>query len=221
MTIRQKTRKTFAVGVDLGWPPDGTAIAVVERVHSPSSPTDPPSNQPSLHLRYLKRFPPGTSYPDIARSLSDLVNSEMQAESKEKTVFGIRDVDLTIKLAIDQTSVGSSVVDMILEIVDRFGRRVVIAGYHTQRYSDGHYIVPKQELISLLQARLGTEHLKFAKDLAEVKLLVDELIQYQDRKTNTMRSADAWREHPSDDLVFAVALACWVLKEGEFGYEFL
>jgi len=32
---------------------------------------------------------------------------------------------------------------------------------------------------------------------------------------------DTWREQPSDDLVFAVALACWQLQRPQFTYEFI
>jgi hypothetical protein len=215
MIIRQKTRKIFAVGVELGMPADGTAITVVELVHSPSSPTDPPPDQPGLHLRHLRRFLPGTPYADIAHGLLDLLNSKELSQSK--------DVDVTVLLVIDQTVAGSPVVDMILTMVNRpDARRVLISGSHSQGYSDSHYRVPKPELISLLQARLETKHLKFAKALPEIPLLVDELVNYQDRKTNSMLLADPWREHESDDLVLAVALACWELQQDtRFSYEFL
>ena len=208
MIFIQKTRKIFSVGVELGKPADGTAISFMELVGSPSSPADP---SPDLtgHVRYLKRFPPGTLFTEIARWLSDFLDSEMQRQSKEKTAFGPRDVDVTFLLVIDQTAVGSSVVDMILKIVKRPAWRVVISGSHSQGSSKGYNIVPKQELISLVQARLETKQLKFAAALPDTKLLADELINYQDQKTNAMPLADTWREHPSDDLVFAVALACW------------
>ena len=222
--IRQKTRKTFAVSVELGKIPDGTTITVVERVGRPSSPTDPTPGQPDFQLRYLRRFPPGTPYTEIARGLLDLLDFIERTESKEKNPWGEKDLDLdvdvTVKLVIDQTAAGSSVVDMILKMVNKpEGRRVVISGSHSQGYSDGYYRVPKPELISLIQAGLEMKQLKFAKDLPETNLLAEELIQYQDRPTNPMPLADSWREHPSDDLVLAVALACWMLKQ-DTGFDY-
>jgi len=196
-------------------PADGTAIDVVQLVDSPSSPTDPASDQPVMHLRYVKRFPPGTPYTEIARSLLDLLHSEILSQSK--------DFDVTVLLVIDQTVVRSSVVDMILKTVNRPDAwRVVISGSHSQGYSKGCHFVAKPELISCLQAGLGWELLKFAEKLPETKDLAEELVKYQDRKTNTILQADTWREHQSDDLVFAAALACWMLQQDtRFSYEFL
>jgi hypothetical protein len=204
--IREKTRKIFAVSVELGTPADGTAIAVVELVHSPSSPTDPQWDQPNLHLRHLKRFPPGTLFKNIADGLLDLLDSTKLNPSK--------DVDVTVLLVVDQTVVRSSVMDQILKTVNRpDGWRVFIGGSHSQGYSDGCRLVSKPELISCLQAGMGWDLLKFPKALTGLDALVEALINYQDRKTNAMLLADAWREHQSDDLVFAVALACWRLKK--------
>jgi len=222
MIIREKTRKIFAVGVELGGSPQVTAISVVELVPSPSSHTNPPSDPPTLHLRHLERFLPGTLHTEIARWFLDRLDSEMDLQSKEKTPFGELDVDVTVRLVIDQTDAGSGLVDMILEIVKKPARRVIISGLHTQRYSAGITFVPKQELISIVQALLETGRLKFAEDLPSIELLVDALINYQDRKTNPMLAADTLREYPSDDLVLAVALACWELKQDtRFSYEFL
>jgi hypothetical protein len=210
MIIKQKTRKIFAVGGELGNRADGTAVSVVELVD-----TDPASDQPRLQVRHLKRFPPGTPFKDIADGLLDVLNSKELSQSK--------DVDVTVLIVIDQTAVGSSVVDEILKTLNRpDARRVFMFGSHTESYSNGINFVPKQELISCLQAGLGWELLKFAEALSETKALVEELVNYQDRKTNTILQADTWREHKSDDLVFAVALACWMLQQDtRFSYEFL
>lgn len=225
MTIRPKTRKTFAVSVELGQSSDGSAIAVVELVDRPGSPTAPPAGQPDFHLRYLKRFPPAPDHTATAHGLLDLLDFIERTESKEKNPFGGEDldVDLTVLLVIDQTVAHKPVVDMILKMVNRSeARRVVISGSHSQGYSDGYYRVPKPELISLMQAGLELKQLKFAKDLPETNLLAEELIQYQDRPTNPMPPEHSWREHPSDDLVLAVALACWTLQQGPgFSYEYI
>jgi len=155
--------------------------------------------------------------------LSEVLASPELNQTKEGTASKtIRDIDLTVCLVIDQTAARKPVVDMILKTLARPARRVVISGSHNPGYSDGHYNVPKPELISLLQAGMGWGLLKFAEEMPELKDLVDELINYQDQKTNAMPLPDEWREHPSDDLVFAVALACWALQqELRFSYEFL
>jgi hypothetical protein len=224
MKIIEKTIKIFAVAVELGMPADGTAIAVVQLVPSPSSPSDPSPDQPGLHLRHLKRFLPGTPYRDIAQGLLDLLNFEELSQTKEKTVREtVMDVDLTVLPVIDQRVVGSPVVDTILRKVNRpDARRVSISGSHSQGYADGYYHVPKPELISLIQAGLGWGLLEFAEKLPETKTFVEGLIKYQDRKTNSMVQTDPWREHESDDLVLAVGLACWELQQDtRFSYELL
>ena len=56
-----------------------------------------------------------------------------------------------------------------------------------------------------------TGRLKVAQDLPEAEPFVQELLHFRMQIKDTGHdSYDAWREGQHDDLLFAVALACWV-----------
>src|SRR5687767_6312437 len=70
--------------------------------------------------------------------------------------------------------------------------------------------VPKRDLVSNLQVLLQSERLKIAGDLPEAAALLRELRSF--RVTISTAGNDtyaAWRENDHDDMVLAVALACW------------
>ena len=73
--------------------------------------------------------------------------------------------------------------------------------------------VPKRDLIAGVQMLLEGNQLKIAKGLPEVESLVKELMDVRatGRASGRMRvGADGSGEH--DDLVIALALACWKAK---------
>jgi len=220
------TIKIFAVGVDLGMAAESTAFAVVERLKPPGwdAGRDCPPEKAALHVRQLRRFPPGTQYVEIATNLADLLRSQEFTATTERTVYGtVREISVQVHLVLDQTAVGTPVTEMILEKAGRpLARRVVISGNHTETYSEGFYLIPKQTLIGRLEVLLETTRLKFAGGLPETRHLADELVKYRGRTTvNRVLTVDTWREQPADDLVFAVALACWRLQQPQFQYEFI
>jgi hypothetical protein len=223
--IIPKTRKIFAVGVDAGKPAETTAHAVVER-RNPRGWTDPndaPPDKAEFHVRDLRRHPPGTQYVEIASAVSALFGTKELSDDRELTPRKtIRTVDLSVDLVIDQTAIGEPVADMILDKIGRPAKRVVISGTHADDYSNGVYRVPKQSLIGGLEVLLETKRLLIAEALSQTRHLADELVNYRGRPTPTVpTSVDTWREQPSDDLVFAVALACWRLRQESFRYEFI
>ena len=84
--------------------------------------------------------------------------------------------------------------------------------------------VPKKELVTCLQVVLQSHRLRIARGLHEAALLVRELQQFQVKITAAAHETfGVWREGQHDDLVLAVALACWwaegnpPLGEGAFG----
>jgi hypothetical protein len=218
--------KHFAIGLDLGKAAESTAVAVVERVSvdEPTVGTGPPPDVAELRVRQLRRFPPGTHYLEGGKYISVLLQSAEFRERKESAPFnGTRIVRSNIDLVVDQTAVGSPITEMVLqELGSPNACRVVIAGGHVETYTDGLFHVPKQALVGGLEVLLETRKLKIAEGMPETKLLTEELVNYRGRTTSSNSlTVETWREQPSDDLVFAVALACWQLQKQPFWFEFM
>src|SRR5262245_32336222 len=81
----------FFVGLDLGQSADYSALIVAERV-----PAEP---KHGYHVRYVHRFPLGTSYPDVVERVKVLtLTPPLPGEAV---------------LAVDATGVGAPVIDML------------------------------------------------------------------------------------------------------------
>src|SRR5262245_12677106 len=88
----------WTLGLDLGQAADFTALAALERSWRPApAPGDPGKRVTHYALRYLRRWPLKTAYPDIVADVAALVKTPP--------------LDWP-KLAVDQTGVGRAVVDM-------------------------------------------------------------------------------------------------------------
>ncbi len=145
---------------------------------------------PEIHVRHLERIPLGTPYPKVVERIADLVNKLPGAV-----------------LVVDATGVGRAVLDQMheagLEPVP-----VTITGGRFTSYDGSRWRVPKKALLRPLVASTEEGRLKVAKSLPEADALQVELQAFQRRITE--RGHDAFQgvgEH--DDLVIAVALACW------------
>jgi len=156
------------------------------------------------HLRHLERFELGTPYPKVITRTGDLLNS--RAIRKRAT------------LVADATGVGRPVIDMF----DQAGLTpvaVTITGGDTVNRHGSNYRVPKRDLVSTLQVLLQSGRLKIAKQLPEAKTLVDELLNFKVKITvNANDTYGTWREGVHDDLVLAVALACWYGELNKFDF---
>jgi hypothetical protein len=78
--------------------------------------------------------------------------------------------------------------------------------------SSGYQHVPKLDLMAGLQVALQEGTLKIAKEMKNAGSLVKELMDVRVRVNGSM-GADGAGKH--DDLVIAVALACWRAKRGQ------
>src|SRR5207244_3102446 len=139
----------FTVGLDLGQAQDFTALAIVESVNGEHS------------IRYLHRFPLGTSYPKIVAEVCKLVERPPLEYPS---------------LVVDATGVGRAVTDLLHD-ADLWASLVpvtITSGSHTG-FSDGYFRVPKKELVSALQVALQTRRLGIAKQLPNATTLVKEL----------------------------------------------
>ncbi len=187
----------FVVGLDLGQPGEFSALAVVE-VHPPAPAEG--SGQRQLALRHLLRWPRGTSYAAIAAEVAELVRTP--------PLSGTR-------LVVDQTGTGRPVSDLVRnEVKDASVVAVTVTGgYATQRDTAGGWNVPKTELVSVMQVLLQAYRLRVANGLHHAEILVRELHNFRVKHpTSGTEERMSWREGDQDDLVFAVALACWFVE---------
>jgi len=181
---------TYLIGLDLGQASDFTALAVLQRREPVEA-----SAKPDYALRYLRRFPLGTAYPDIVPAVAGL---------------RMREPLLQAPLVVDQTGVGRAVVDMLRQSASGVIPVTITGGKAATRAEDGSYHVPKKELITALQVVLQGRRLQIARSLPEAATLVRELQQFQVKITASANEIfGAGREGQHDDLVLAVALSCW------------
>ena len=169
----------FIVGADIGQAHDPTALAVGELVER------------GFHLRHLERLPLGTPYPAIVERIG--------ATMKALPAPGV--------LVVDATGVGRPVLDM-LRAAGLDPIAVSITGGRAVTFDGDMWRVPKRSLIRPLVAAFEAGRLKVARGLRLGEALVRELRAFE-RRVNA-RGHDTYEgagEH--DDLVIAVALACW------------
>ena len=181
---------TYVLGLDLGPAAEFTALAVVQATGS----ADP---SPDLQVGHLHRFPPGTPYAAIAREVARL-----RADDRLSGAH----------LVVDVTAVGAGVLELFRSM-DRppdLVPVVITVGHRTEWGPGGTWRVPKKDLVTGLQLLLQDRRLHIAVGLPEAKLLSQELVHFRARTKLVADPQQAeWREGQDDDLVLAVALACW------------
>jgi hypothetical protein len=186
-------RSDYFLGLDLGQTRDFTALAVLER----SPPTDAGAavEPPEYALRHLHRFPLGTPYTEIVPAVVALVRDGPLVESP---------------VVVDQTGVGRAVVDLMRRAVGWVVPVTITGGHAVTVTEDRSFHVPKKELVTCLQVVMQSRRLRIARGLHEADVLVRELQQFQVKITASANETfGVWREGQHDDLVLAVALACW------------
>jgi hypothetical protein len=140
----------------------------------------------------LQRLPIGTTYPAIVAHVGRIM-SQLPAGTE---------------LIIDETGVGRPVADLFVYSGISPVRVQITAG--TAETREGvRYFVPKLVLVSRLQALLHQGLLKIKKSLPEAEVLVRELQDFRVQYTATGNLTFNAREGRHDDLVLAVAVACW------------
>jgi len=188
----------FCVGLDLGQSADYTALAVVQE-----------GAGGDLLLRHLERYKLRTLYPEQADAVAALMRDE-------RLVVEHRDPwDPTPRLerpelVVDATGVGRAVTDLLTTKGLKF-RAVTITGGDKVNAGAGGYRVPKRDLVAALEVPFHTGALKVAEGLELWPALRKELLAFR-RKINLKTAYDSyehWRDSDHDDLVLAVALACW------------
>ena len=177
----------FCVGLDLGQSADYTALAVVQE-----------GEGGELRLRHLERYKLRTPYPEQADAVAALMRDERLMRPE---------------LVVDATGVGRAVTD-ILKTKGLEFRAVTITGGASVTAVAGGYHVPKRDLVAALEVPFHTGALKVAEGLELWPALRKELLTFR-RKINLKTAHDSyehWRDSDHDDLVLAVALACWWVR---------
>jgi hypothetical protein len=192
-------RIDYFTGLDLGQTQDYTAIAVVERIELEGDWDGAmwaKRKKAELRLRHLERVPLGTPYPDVVSRAARVVDT-LRAGG-------------TSYLIPDATGVGRPVVNMLQAA--GLGNRmwpVSITGGPLERLEKGIYLTPKRDLIVGLQILLQEEKLVLASGMEFEEALLREMQTMQVRVGVRSEQYGQWREGEHDDLVLAVALACW------------
>ena len=205
-----ETMSEFVVGVDLGQKQDYTALCVVERAELMLDDRDPRTwqcrRETRFEVRHLERMKLRTPYPAVVARIREVAMDPALGERRS--------------LVVDATGVGAPVVDLLYaagvgcEIVP-----VTITGGDggakaSSGSSGGERRVPKRDLIVGLQVMLDLGQLQIAKGLPEAAVLLRELMGMRVRTSAAgHRSYGNGREEAHDDLVLAVALACWRARE--------
>jgi len=203
---------TYFIGVDLGQVDDYTAITVLERVITGEGYIGyRQEGERAYSLRHIERPPRGTEYPAVVDRLVELFNDPRLA-AHEKAV------------CVDLTGVGRPVYDLMF----RAGfwhsiNAVSITGGDTVSFTDGHWNVPKRDLVTNLQVLLQNNALKIARGLPEAAALIEELSSFQTKIKAGGRDTYGGRGGVHDDIVLSLSLAAWLAMQrrpslGNIGY---
>jgi hypothetical protein len=184
--------QNFILGLDLGQSQDFTALCILQKLEpQQDQPGQSSGGKAVYHVRKLERTR-GTPYPQIVARVKEIIGK-------------LNDVDLVV----DQTGVGAPVVDMF----EQAGLKpigIYIHGGDKVTNEGSTWRVPKRDLVGVLQVLLQNNRLKvapgplsdtLAKEMLNFKVKIDPATAHD--------SYSAWREAEHDDLVLAVALACW------------
>lgn len=203
MRLLESTSNHF-VGVDLGQKQDFTALCVVEKLERRYDVVDKVTWQRLREtiycLRYLQRVPLGTPYPAVVARVMKLV--------KNPKMMG------PCEVVVDATGVGGAVLDMMRAAWP--GGRLVpvtITGGNAAVRSGTAWSVPKRDLVVGLQVMFEKGEVRIAGNVPEQGKFLKELMGMRVKVSAAGRdSYGSRREGEHDDLVLAVAMACWRAK---------
>jgi hypothetical protein len=164
-----------------------------------------PVIQRQYRVETLKRWPLGTAYAAVADDLARFLGQPVFRDSPPVVVA-------------DATGVGQAVCEQIQARLSKEARPWSMAmvtitcgsAVTLDEKMSGCWRVAKKELVSVLRRLLGEGRLHVEPTLPEAALLARELGTFQVKITDAKNETfESWREKDHDDLVLAVALACW------------
>jgi hypothetical protein len=178
--------RNFYIGVDLGKQNDHTTVAIVEKQ----------SDSDTLSVCHLERLPLGTTYTTVVQQALYRLRATM--------AHG------TTTLVVDASGLGLPVIDL-LKASGTQPVAITITGGNSVAEGNGVLRVPKRDLIINLARLFESGRLRIASDLPRAGDLIQELLGFQVRinRRTKRESYQAGKTNLHDDLVLAVALACW------------
>lgn len=186
-------------GLDLGQAQDYSALVLLEYhppVHDDTLMGSPVVQPGRYEARYAHRWQLGTPYTEVTRDVAHRLHRAP--------------VNGTANLIVDRTGVGAAVCDVLRQAGLHHIPVHVHGGAEVTRAPRG-YNVPKRDIVSSTQVLLQQDRLHFARTMPLMEPLFHELASFRAR-INEQTAHDtysAWREQDHDDLVFALAIACW------------
>jgi hypothetical protein len=200
--MAERPGPSYLIGLDLGQAQDYSALCVVERTQAPRAEDQDAGPVPlerEVHrygVRHLYRWKLGTPYSAIVADVATLTGRPPLPGSS---------------LVIDNTGVGRPVVEMFraaklpVKLVP-----VTITGGNEAARGPGGWSVPKKDLVAAMQTLVQYRRFHVAPSLPDAVTLGRELQQFRVKVTAAGNETfEAWRERDHDDMVLAVALACW------------
>jgi hypothetical protein len=171
----------FVSGLDIGQSADYTAMVVLDVTY-----------RPMMHVREIRRWQLGTSYPSIIADLVNLYGSTPLGGST---------------LVVDETGVGRPIVDYLRQ--SNINAHIIPYTI-TCGLKPGDGTVPKKDLVGAVKAASGRERLKVADGLPLGPVLWKELQTFSAKVTSDRNETFAsWREKDKDDIVLALALSVY------------
>jgi hypothetical protein len=146
-------------------------------------------------VRHLQRMPLGLSYPTIVHDIGLML--------ERPPMRGVAE------LVIDETGVGRAVGDIFTQSGLKLVRVTITSGNDESMSGSRRYSVSKTNLISLLDAKLHTGELRFAKELREAPAMEEELKDFRRHVSESGRYSFEARAGKHDDLVLACSIALW------------
>jgi hypothetical protein len=177
----------YFAGLDLGQVTEYSALAVLGQERA--------IGQTTYAVRHLQRWQPGRSYHAIAADVREMLRARELG---------------CCSLMIDRTGVGHAVAALFAEAAISVRSLIVSAGHAESRADDGSLLVPKMELVAVLQLLLQGRRFRVSSQLPLAETLVREMECFKAKVTPAGASEILdWREREHDDLVLAVAIAAW------------
>lgn len=197
-------QNSFFLGLDLGQSQDPTAFALMDREDIQTDERDPATFERQIRnfyrIRGLKRLPLGTRYPDIVKEVKETLQALPPAGA--------------VTVVVDATGVGAPVVDMLREHIGGIASLipVIFTAGDMARCEDGVHRVPKKDLVHGLLIQFDEGRLRVPEHPLR-DTLIREFRNMRLKITGDNHAGyEAWRQGQHDDMVFAVALACWAAR---------
>lgn len=206
-------KRRFVVGCDLGMQSDPTAIAVIEHIDGvldfnsaedrrTGSGRIPQKKVRRFDCRYLARLPLKLPYPEQVHRVKSLM--------VRPPLCGVPGGDIPpADLLVDATGVGLPVAQEFERAGMRPLKVLITSSEDKATFRNGAWHVSKALLVSNVDAMLNNGELRFSKALAEAQQMETELKDFRRFVTAAGRSSWEARSGQHDDLVLAVAMACW------------